>query len=194
MLRKLIGMLSLLLLAGVLSGVSYANPIPIQITFGPNVTGTVTVGTHSATFAGGPHNSGFAGLAWQAGQPQGNFTLSGATLNYATGSNPYTFGPNSQAFTVTIGSNTLSGLLSVDALFVNAKYGFFAGTYDITSSSWGFVQTGFPVGAVVDIDFVTYYGKISSGEVNPVSTPEPGSIALMGTGLLGLAGFLRRRA
>lgn len=192
--RTLVGTLSLLLLAGVLSGVSYANVIPTQITFGPNITGTVTVGTTAAVFATGPHNSGFTGLAWQAGQPQGSFSLAGATLNYASGNNPYTFGINSQTFTVAIGSDTMTGLLDVQALFVSAKYGFFAGTYEITSSTSGFVQTGFPTGAVVDIDFVTYNNQLSSGEINPVPAPEPGTIALMGTGLLGLAGFLRRRA
>jgi hypothetical protein len=192
--RKLVAILTLLLLVGVLSGVSYANVVPTQITFGPNITGSVTVGAHAAVFATGPNNTGFTGLAWQASQPQGSFSLSGATLNYATGNNPYTFGVNSQTFTVTIGSNTMTGSLDLQALFVGGPYGFFAGTFDITSSSWGFVQTGFPVGALVDIDFVTYNHQLSSGEINPVPTPEPGTIALVGTGLLGLAGFLRRRA
>jgi hypothetical protein len=192
--RKLVGLLSLLLLTGVLSGVSYANVFPTQITFGPNITGSVTLGTHAAVFATGPNNTGFTGLAWQAGQPQGSFSLSGATLSYATGNNPYTFGVNSQTFTVTIGSNTMTGLLNVQALFIGGPYGFFAGTYDITSSTWGFAQTGYATGALVDIDFVTYNHQLSSGEINPVTVPEPGTIAMVGTGLLGLAGFLRRRA
>ena len=36
------------------------------------------------------------------------------------------------------------------------------------------------------------YGYLSSGEVNP-SVPEPSSLALLGTGVLGLAGVIRRK-
>ena len=34
---------------------------------------------------------------------------------------------------------------------------------------------------------------ISSGEITPTPVPEPGSLALFGTGLLGIAGFVRRK-
>ncbi|HEY4933433.1 MAG TPA: PEP-CTERM sorting domain-containing protein [Terriglobales bacterium] len=114
-------------------------------------------------------------------------------MHYATGNNPYTFGPNSQVFTVTIGSNTVSGLMSVQALYIGGPYGFFAGKYQISSSTWGFVQTGYPVGALIDIDFVTYNGKLSSGELVPQSVPEPGTMGLLGSGLLAAAGMLRRK-
>jgi hypothetical protein len=132
-------------------------------------------------------------VAWQQDQPQGSFFLSGGSLSFANTSNPYTFGPNSQTFTVSIGPDTMTGLLSVQALFVGGPYGFFAGKYNITSSSWGFAQTGFAAGSVVDIDFVTYNSKLSSGELVPSSVPEPGTIAMVGSGLLAAAGMLRRK-
>jgi hypothetical protein len=187
MARKLSIMLSLLALALVLTGASFANVIPTQITFGNSQTGSVTIGNTAAKF------TAMTGYAWQSG-PTGSFSLSGATLQYANQNSPYSFGPNSQSFTVKIGPDTLTGLLSVEALFINAKWGFFAGAYDITSSTAGFVNTGFATGNVVDIDFVTYKGNLSSGEIIPqVPVPEPSTIAMVGSGLLMAAGFLRRK-
>jgi hypothetical protein len=187
MTRKLIFSISLVALAVALTSASFANVVPTQITFGPNTTGSVTIGNTSATF------TPITGYAYQ-GLPAGTFSLSGATLNYANNSSPYSFGPNSQTFTVSIGPDTLTGLLSIQALFINGKWGFFAGAYDITSSTAGFVNTGFATGDIVDIDFVTYKGKLSSGEIIPQApVPEPGTIAMFGSGLLAAAGMLRRK-
>ena len=192
MARKLTLTVALLVLAMAFTSVSFAAVVPTQITFGPNTTGSITVGTTQASFNGGIQ--GIKGYAWQANKPQGSFDLSSATLTYTNGNSPYTFGPNSQGFTVSIGPDTLTGWLSVQALYINAKYGFFAGAYQITSSTAGFINTGFAPGAVVDIDFVTYNGSLSSGEINPGSpTPEPGTIAMVGSGLLAAAGMLRRK-
>jgi hypothetical protein len=184
MARKLPIALALLVLVTIVTGASFANVIPTQITFGPNTTGLVTIGTTAATF------TPITGFAYQAG-PSGTFTLSGATLNYSNTSSPYSFNPNSQWFTVSIGPDTMTGWLSVEALYINTKYQFFFGTYNITTSSPGFVHTGFRPGQA-DIDFVTYKGQLSSGEIIP-SVPEPGTIALVGSGLLAAAGMLRRR-
>ena len=187
MARKLIFSISLVALVTVLTGASFANLVPTQITFGPNTTGSVTIGTTKATF------TPITGFAYQ-GVPAGTFSLGGATLNYSNTSSPYTFGPNSQTFSVSIGSNWMTGLLSVQALFINSKWGFFAGQYDITSATPGFAQTGFAQGSVVDIDFVTYKGNLSSGEIIPgTPVPEPGTIAMVGSGLLAAAGMLRRK-
>src|SRR5664279_2107914 len=192
MARKLTLAVALLVLAMAFTGASFANVIPTQITFGPNTNGSITVGTTAATFNGGIQ--GISGYAWQASSPQGTFNLSSATLNYTNSNSPYTFGLNNQAFTVSIGPDTMTGWLSVQALFINAKYGFFAGAYKINTSTSGFINTGFSPGAIVDIDFVTYNGQLSSGEINPgVPTPEPGTIAMVGTGLLAAAGMLRRK-
>ncbi len=182
---KLTFALALLVLVTAITGASFANVIPTQITFGPNTTGSVSIGTTAAVF------TPITGHAYQ-GASAGSFWISGATLDYSNSNSPYTFGPNSQTFTVTIGPDAMSGLLDVQALFINAKYGFFAGSYDITSATAGFRNTGFAPGQVVDIDFVTYKGNLSSGELNP-SVPEPGTIGLVGSGLLAAAGMLRRK-
>jgi hypothetical protein len=71
---------------------------------------------------------------------------------------------------------------------------FLQGTYTITSATLGFANTGYPLGATVEAGFIANGGKVSSGELVPDAVPESGTIALMGFGLLGLAGYLRRRA
>jgi PEP-CTERM motif-containing protein len=73
---------------------------------------------------------------------------------------------------------------------ISPNYSFFAGSYLIASSTSGFVSAGFPVGATIDLDFVTHNGTLSSSEVVPAAVPEPGTIALVGSGLLAAAGFL----
>jgi PEP-CTERM motif len=186
--RKLIGMLSIFVLAGVLSGVSYANPIPTQITFGPSSGGTVTTGITTETF------SGVWGWAYQ-GANSGNpgFNLANETLTVTGGGGGfYTLAANADNFTIQIGVNSLSGTLSLDTVTLQSPLALFVGTLTINSSSPGFQSSGYPTGAVVNADFVTYKGNLSSGEITP-SVPEPSSLALLGTGVLGLAGVIRRK-
>src|SRR5271165_6091286 len=189
MAKRLAGLVSVVVLIVVMSGVGYANPIPTQITFGPNSAGAVTASPTTETF------SGVWGWAYQ-GANSGNpgFTLANATIPVAGGSSGvYTLAANAMTFTVDIGVDSLTGILSLNSVAIQPPgVATFVGTLAITSSSPGFQSTGFPKGAVVSADFVTYQGNLSSGELIP-SVPEPGTIALVGSGLLALAGLLRRR-
>jgi hypothetical protein len=72
--------------------------------------------------------------------------------------------------------------------------------YTLTGSITGIWMGGATVdGATVQLTINTGKGffnnstTISSGDTNIVTTPEPGTLGLLGTGLVGLAGLVRRK-
>ena len=186
MLRKLVGMISIVVLVGAFSGLVYANTIPTQITFGPNSTGTISMSPSGVTF------SGVSGYAYQAFST-GSFVLDDSTLHVTNSGH---FAPNGENFSVTIGSESLVGVLSIDQMATLGPASLFVGTFTVTGATFGFVSSGFPVGGTSEADFTVYQGNLgaflSSGEIQP-SVPEPGTIAMVGSGILTAAGFLRRR-
>jgi hypothetical protein len=104
--------------------------------------------------------------------------------------------PDAGLFTVTIGSDSLAGSLSLDFMqTINSRHAFFEGTYSITSSTSLFSNAGYPVGRVVDLNFVIDNANgitiLSAGEITPVA--EPRTLILMGSGLLSMAGIVRRK-
>lgn len=187
MARKLVVFLSLVVLAGALTGVSQASLI--QVTLGPNSSGSLTVSPSLVTF------SSVAGSAAQfGGLGNGTYGFFNGSIAVSSVSGPvYLLAPNSQTVTVSIGSDTLVGNFSLDSFTqATANLAFFVGTYTVTSATSGFMATGFWPGSVAEADFVTYKNGISSGELIP-SVPEPGTIALVGSGLLAAAGMVRRK-
>lgn len=72
--------------------------------------------------------------------------------------------------------------------------------YTLTGALSGWTASGAPIqGVTVQLTINTGKGffngstTISSGDTNIASTPEPGSLTLLGTGLIGLAGVIRRK-
>jgi hypothetical protein len=185
--RKLVVVLSLLVLAGSLTGVSFANNI--QITLGPSTSGLITTTSSSANFLN------VAGYALQGGGlGLGTFGFLNGNIAVTNVTGPtYTLAVNSEAVTINIGSDTLNGNFSLASFTqITSKIEIFVGTFTVTGATSGFANSGFPVGSVADADFVTYKGSLSSGELVP-TVPEPGTIAMVGSGLLAMAGVLRRK-
>ena len=175
MARKLIFTISLLVLATVLTGASFANNIPTDVIFGTSNAGWISVTANSVAFGGGVH-----GTAYQ-GQNVGTYAISDSSNSMP-------------AVTVTVGSDTLVGTFSVTTFtIISSKLSVLSGTFDVTGATPGFVDTGFPLGAMVDADLQIYSGRVSSGEIVADPIPEPGTIAMVGSGLLIAAGVLRRK-
>lgn len=103
----------------------------------------------------------------------------------------------------------LAAVVLTDLFGVKGPAPSFVGNFTTISSSGSFVAN-FPVGTPGSLDFTVQLGKhptfgplpvgkttsgyLSSGEVvAPVVVPEPSSLALLGTGVLGLAALLRRK-
>jgi hypothetical protein len=187
MARKLVLVLSLFVLAISLTGVGSASLI--QITLGPNATGSITTSPTAATFSAvSGHAAQFGGLG------NGTYGFLNGNIPVTSANGPvYTLAPNSETVTVSIGSDTLVGDFSLASFTqVSPNIAIFVGTYHVTGATAGFQSTGFWVGSVAEADFVTYKNGLSSGELIP-TVPEPGTIAMVGSGLLAIAGFLRRK-
>jgi hypothetical protein len=137
----------------------------VSFSTGTLTSGSVT-GTSGATFAAG-----------------GSFVITGNGMNGA---------PNGVIF-----SGSFSGPVTWTAI-PSANHQFYY--YTLSGSLTGTWFNGSTVnGAVVQLTIRTgskgFGGtvNISSGDTNISTVPEPGTLGLMGTGLIGLAGALRRK-
>jgi len=208
----------LVLLALVVLSVGGQATAQTQITIGNSTSGTITfsgAGTTTVSFVGncGYANcvSGYAYLGASAGTYNMWITGNNPTLT-ATG-NPSLFAVNMNGgtlhFSFSLGSSSFAGTITLTTLKDGSLAPQFLGSLNVTTATGVFAGVYSP-GQTVPFDLTislpngsafvdqvnsglasSTSGSISSGEIIPA--PEPGTIALLGTGLLAIGGFLKRR-
>ena len=144
-----------------------------------------TSGAGTATLSGSATNGGSLSFSMVLDQINGGATGNYGTIAFTTG----TLSGSGGVFSFTGGTLTITGTSS-NTLFSGT---FTSGTVIATSTNIlvsGALANG---GGTATITIAKNGGLTVSSDIGIVSTPEPGTLGLLGTGLVGIAGIVRRK-
>jgi PEP-CTERM motif len=162
-----------------------------QITLGDSCSGTLNVTPGAPPTVGGTVTG--CGATWESGpgpwSDVGQFSITGGT-DLATG-------------TFTDGTSTISGTINwtnfvgstLEGWFTVSTVDGFSGEFTSNGVYWIDLtfKPDLPNSPSCQADGNTLYGCAVSGGEILTTVPEPGTLTLLGTGLLTMAGFLRRK-
>lgn len=167
-----------------------------QITLSDTCTGSLTV------------QNGIPGF-WSGSLSGCQGSFDSASLGALIGDSTWSLNTSTGAFSFGDGSHTLTGTMTLGSVVFSGSLALLQGSLDVTGITGGLPLSAYSVGGVYNWDLTLNGCAASAGEANPgpavlvsqtcsVSTgeipvPEPGSLALFGSGLIGIASFVRRK-
>ena len=185
--RQLFLLPALAAVAAALTLPAMASEITGQVSLSGSIYYTDNGGTLDFFPSNPPAVQSFAALS--SSTPSVNSATLTNSFTYNGGISPAIFAASIGGKTGTLALNSITGMTNTaDGLEV-----FLAGTFDQSGYSQELATASFLINSQYMGNNVNLMMFRGIAQLTPPPTPEPASIALLGTGILGMAGFVRYR-